>query len=250
MSTHLYCVLPHEVRGAIPLGLSGVEGERVRALPVDSLVAWVSDIAREIPLSVDGVSAHDAVVEAALETGSTPVPARFGQRFLDDDACRAAIVSRAASVESLLANMQGFVEMTLLITPSTHRMLADLEPVLVEMVKPDRPGGGRRYVETLRSREASTGAVSTTTGELAARLAHATRAFVCRSALHEKVTPLPLRTISHLIRRADVERYRQAVSGVVPNRDSRFLVIGPRAPYSFCALNDDAGGTHGMRLAD
>jgi len=27
-------------------------------------------------------------------------------------------------------------------------------------------------------------------------------------------------------------------------------VIGPRAPYSFSALRSDAGGMHGMNLAD
>jgi hypothetical protein len=107
-----------------------VEGERVRALPVNGLVAWVSDVARGVPVTVDGVKAHDAVVEAALETGSTPVPARFGQRFDDDEACRAALNSRGPTVETLLATMQGLVEMTLLITPSTRRMIRDLEPVI------------------------------------------------------------------------------------------------------------------------
>ena len=121
-----------------PPGLSGVAGERVRALPVDGLVAWVSDVGHNVPVLFDGVQAHDAVVEAALETGvDVPVPARFGQRFDDDDACRAALASRATSVETLLADMQGLVEMTLIITPSTGRMLRDLERVLPDMVDPD-----------------------------------------------------------------------------------------------------------------
>src|SRR6187397_2640156 len=120
MSTHLYCVLPGETPASVPSGLTGVEGGSVRALPVDHLVAWVSDVQRDIPVSIDGVRAHDAVVEAAFETGSTPVPARFGQRFANDDACAAALISRGPSVESLLASMQGFVEMTIIITPSTR----------------------------------------------------------------------------------------------------------------------------------
>src|SRR5438105_2809751 len=99
------------MRAALPPNLNGLAGERVRALLVDSVVAWVSDVARAVPISVDGVRAHDAVVEAALETGSTPVPARFGQRFDSDDACRDALRNRAASVESLVADVQGFVEM-------------------------------------------------------------------------------------------------------------------------------------------
>ena len=167
MTTHLYCVLPDDMRDAIPPGLSGLAGAQVRALPVDGLVAWVSDVARDVPVSIDEVRAHDAVVEAALETGSTPVPARYGQRFDDDDACRAALANRADSVESLVADMQGFVEMTLIVTPSTRRMLHDLEPVLPDMVEPESEGVGRRYLEALRKREMATAAIKTAMDELA-----------------------------------------------------------------------------------
>ena len=247
MTTHLYCVLPTGTRTTIPPGLSGLAGERVRALPVDGLVAWVSDVARDLPVSVDGVRAHDAVVEAALDTGSTPVPARFGQRFQDDDACRAALANRATSVGSLLATMQGFVEMTLIITPSTRRMLRDLEPVLPEMLDASAPG--RAYLESLRKREAATGAVTDAINTLAAALEEAAGSLVRRATVHQAITPLPLRTISHLIAREDVARYKEAITGVRVGGEFRFLLIGPRAPYSFSALSD-GGGAHGMKLAD
>jgi hypothetical protein len=250
MSTHLYCVLPSEVPSPVPFGLTGVEGGSVRALPVDHLVAWVSDVQRDIPVSIDGVRAHDSVVEAALETGSTPVPARFGQRFADDSACAAALNSRGSSVESLLASMQGMVEMTIIITPSTRRMIRELEPVIPEMFEPAVRGTGRRYLETLRSREAATGAVAHATDDLAQRLAEATQEVVRRSLVHQTATPIPLRTISHLIARQDVDDFRRAVATVDRGREFQFLVIGPRAPYSFCALRSDTGGMHGMHLAD
>ncbi|MEO7082835.1 MAG: GvpL/GvpF family gas vesicle protein [Gemmatimonadaceae bacterium] len=249
MSTHLYCVLPDAATGEIPPGLSGVEGARVRAIPLDHLVAWVSDVPRDVPVSVDGVRAHDAVVEAALETGSTPVPARFGQRFDDDLACQLALTSRAASVESLVTGVQGLVEMTILIAPSTKRMLRDLEPVLPEMVDTGAPGSGRKYLETLRAREAATGTIGLATEELADRIAGATSEFVRRTTVHKTGTPLPLRTISHLVAREDLEDYREAIGAVDGGSEFRFLVIGPRAPYSFCALKSD-GGKHGMNLAD
>ena len=251
MTTHLYCLLPHERLGSVPNGLNGVFGERVRALSVDNgIVAWVSDVQRELPVSLDGVRAHDAVVEAALRTGTTPVPARFGQRFESDEACRAALFSRAALVESLLSTIQGFVEMTLIVTPSTRRMVDDLEPVLPEMIDPTTLGAGRQYLETLQAREAATGAVRRGMDEMARTLALATQSFVDRSAMHEQLTQMPFRTISHLIRRDNVEAYRSAVGGVPADLEFRFLVIGPRAPYSFCALNADSGGMHGMNLAD
>ena len=113
MTTHLYCVLPHQLRGAIPAGLTAWPAARVRALAVDGLVAWVSDIERGAPVSIEGIRAHNDVVEAAMETGSTPVPARYGQRFDDDRRAAIALGSRAdVGRTRCSATMQGFVEMT------------------------------------------------------------------------------------------------------------------------------------------
>ena len=249
MTTHLYCVLPHAARCAIPLGLSGVGGGAVRALPVNALVAWVSNVERGLPVSIEGIRAHNDVVDAAMETGSTPVPARYGQRFDDDHACRAALTGRASSVEPLLATIQGFVEMTVIITPSTRQMIDDLEPLLPEMFDTEEKGVGRRYLDSLRKREARTGTIHQATDAIADTLNDAVTEFVSRMLDHQTTTPMPLRTISHLINRADVERYKTALSDVRGSPESRFLVIGPRAPYSFCALGSDAGGAHGMNLA-
>lgn len=259
MSTHLYCVLPRATRGAMPSGLTGLNGGRVRALPLTSVIAWVSDVGPaqssdvelvRSQLTYGAVRAHDAVVEAALHTGATPVPARFGQRFVDDAACIDALERRAKSVESLLDALQGHVEMTLLIAPSTKRMIADLEPVIPEMLEPETPGAGRRYLEALRAREAASGSVTRATDGLAERLSSATKEFVRRENVHQSVTPMPLRTISHLIVREDVDAYHRTVSGVQRGREFQVLVIGPRAPYSFCALDQGTRGNHGINLAD
>jgi hypothetical protein len=249
MTTHLYCVLPHQLRGSIPLGLSGVAGARVCALPVDGLVAWVSDADRGGAVSIEGIRAHNDVVEAAMETGSTPVPARYGQRFDNDDACRAALASRAPTVERLIESVQGFVEMTVLITLSTPRMVRDLEPVIPEMLDVNTKGSGRRYLDTLRKREARSGEISEATDDIAERLDEAAAQFVERTLSHQTITPMPLRTISHLVRREDVAAYRDAIARVPKADDYRVLLIGPRAPYSFCALGADSGGAHGMNLA-
>ena len=259
MSTHLYCVLPRATRGATPSGLTGVNGGRVRALALTSVIAWVSDVGPvqrsdvelvRNQLTYGAVRAHDAVVEAALQTGATPVPARFGQRFSDDDACVDALERRAKSVESLLGALQGHVEMTLLIAPSTRRMIADLEPVIPEMLEPEIPGAGRRYLEVLRAREASSGSMTRATDDLAEQLSQAAGAFVRRENVHQSVTPMPLRTISHLFAREDIVGYRRAVSDVQRGREFQVLVIGPRAPYSFCALEPGTQGNHGINLAD
>ena len=249
MTTHLYCILPGENSDMPPLDLSGVRGERVRTLPVQDMVAWVSDVEREPPVSVEDVRAHDGVVEAALQTGATPVPARFGQRFASDEACGAALASRATALQEVVFAVQGCVEMTLVLTPSTRRMLRDLQPVLPELIEGSGPGPGKAYLHMLRAREAATGTVRRAMDALAGRLIEATRSLVRETKTHDQGPRLPLQTLSQLIARPRVEDYQRAVSAVEPGREFRFLVIGPRAPYSFCSLGAD-GGMHGMKLAD
>lgn len=246
MSTHLYCVLPGSQAAALPPGLRGVNDAPVHAVPVEDLVAWVSDIERGVPVTIDGVKAHDAVVQAALDTGATPVPARYGQRFENDDAFREAIARRSPAIRALLAGLQGFVEMTLLLTPSTTRMIKDLRPVVPEMVG---EGAGRQYMETLRAREAATGTVRRALDALAQRLTEAVQRFSRGASVQEDLARMPMRTVSHLVPRDAVDAYRASLADVRAPADSQFVVIGPRAPYSFSTLRPDHG-SHGMRLAD
>jgi len=249
MTTHLYCVLPVDSGGVIPADLTGIAGGAVRALPMERFALWVSDIPPDLPLTIDGVKAHDAVVEAALATGSTPVPARYGQRFESDAACVASVGARAPLLESLLSTVQGLVEMTLILTPTTRRIVRELQPVLPALAADSGPGVGTRYLERLRAREAANGAVRGALDALGRRLADAAQRFVRESAVHEQLTRMPFRTISHLIARELVDQYEAAIRGVPATTESRFLVVGPRAPYSFCALGG-GGATHGMKLAD
>ena|SRR6185437_6829133 len=248
--THLYCLLAAHVRSSMPPGLTGLSGAPVRALSVSDFVAWVSDVDRGLPLTVDGVRTHDGVVEAALSTGATPIPARYGQRFADDEACVGALRSRADSISSLLTSVHELVEMTLIVTPSTSRMVRELQPVVPEMFDPATAGAGRRYLETLRRRETVSGAIQRLSDELVEHLAAAAEPFVRRAVQHAPVTPIPLRTISHLIPRSTVADYRRAIDAVKTGSSRRVLVIGPRAPYSFCALGTEPAGAHGMNLAD
>jgi hypothetical protein len=252
MSVHLYCVLPRETRSAVPEGLEGLAGNGVRALPLDStsLVAWVSEVERSLPVSIEGVREHDAVIDAALNTGRTPVPARYGQRFASDDACRAALTQRASSVAILLDALQGMVEMTLLFAPTTRRALRDMQPHDGALSPVEGVGMGRSYLQRLRARDSRRQAIASIASELAASVSAAVGPLVKRSLEHTAVAELPLLTVSHLVARESAEEYRTRAENVPTGRDVRVLVIGPRAPYSFCTLSGGSSGTHGMKLAD
>jgi hypothetical protein len=253
MSIHLYCVLPRETRSAVPEGLEGLAGNGVRALPLDtaSLVAWVSEVERSLPVSIEGVREHDAVIDAALNTGGTPVPARYGQRFASDEDCRAALALRATSVASLLDTLQGMVEMTLLFAPTTRRALRELKPAAAAPGAATRPAGiGRGYLEAVRTRDDRRHEIASLASELAGSVIAAVAPLVRRSLEHTAVAELPLLTVSHLITREAAEEYRIRAERVPASDEIRVLVIGPRAPYSFCTLTGGAVGTHGMKLAD
>ncbi len=241
----------------IPAGLAGIDGAAVRALEVHEMIAWVSTTEPR-PAIVDsaapgaalvGIREHDTVVESALSIGVTPLPARFGQRFRDDEACVAGIDRQGTGIAALLTAIQGLVEMTLILTPSTRRVVADLVPVLPEMVGDD-PGVGRRYLEALKQREAATGAVRQALDALAQRLSEAAEGFIQRVSVHENLAKMPMRAISHLIPRDLIDRYRDAVRAVHPTTDYRFLVVGPRAPYSFATLGPSGEGSHGLRVVE
>jgi hypothetical protein len=256
MTTHLYCLLPPASLAAMPEGLTGIEGAAVRALDVGRVVAWVSDAQprpsaaqRLVPDTaiIAGIREHDAVVESALGIGVTPVPARFGQRFASDDACVEGIGKHASAIAALLAAVQGLVEMTLILAPSTKRVVADLIPVLPEMIA---EGAGRRYLETLRAREAATGTVRQALDALAQRLSEAAQEFIQRVSVQENLAKTPMRAISHLIARDVVDRYSESVRAVHATADFRFIVVGPRAPYSFATITSSDGGSHGLRLAE
>lgn len=252
MTTHLYCILPRAASAPIPAGLVGIDAAPVRTLATNGIVAWVSDAIVKPSTSLEGIQAHNAVVEAALDTGTTPAPVRYGQRFTDDIACEAALHRVAPSVEEVLDDIQGSVEMTLILTPSTKRMLRDLEPVPSPEIIEQDSNPGRRYLDALRAREAATGAVRRAMDALAQRLTDAVRRFVRRSADHEQFTRMPLRTISHLVANELVEQYRDGLRAVTAGAEFRFLVVGPRAPYSFCAIGSggDGASRHGIKLAD
>jgi hypothetical protein len=157
----------------------------------------------------------------------------------------------------VLTALQGFIEMTLLVTPSTRRMLSDLEPAFAGAGVPEPDafehaplGPGRAYLEFLRSKGAAVSELRGALTRLAERITAAVDAFVRKSAQHASVTRMPMLTLSHLIERGAADAYRATATAVPTGRELRVIVIGPRAPYSFCALPNGANGSHGMNLAD
>src|SRR5579862_7134138 len=92
--TYLYCLTAHEAPDppAATVGVDGGPVRRIRNAQAPGAQAWVGDVdARSVKATIDRIRAHDSVIATALGTGSTPLPARFGQTFASDDECLAMI---------------------------------------------------------------------------------------------------------------------------------------------------------------
>jgi Gas vesicle synthesis protein GvpL/GvpF len=189
--TYLYCLTAPEAPDPPP-ATAGIDGGAVRRVGD----AWVSDVdAREVRATIERIRAHDDVVAAALATGSTPLPARFGQTFENDDECRAVLLAKHPKTSAGLARVAGMVEMTVILRVALDR------------------SSGTAYLASLARRVHAARAINT-------RLADVVRASA-------EVTREDGMTVAHLVDREAVTRYLERLEGL----DAK--ILGPGAPYSF-----------------
>src|SRR5918997_6528024 len=230
MPTYLYCLLPRADNPAPPGDVPGIAGEWVRVLPAGAREAWVTTFATlTVGATIDAMKAHDRVVNAALATGRTPLPARFGQTWPSDAACVASIETRAGELEPVVRRVAGLVEMTVYTMlpgmPAAVRRSADAE-------RPARPG--RAYLEAVRARTERELHLRTALEALRQRVSGAlgplARGEVAEIRGSDRALSL---SVSYLVERGGEARFRAAVADIARDAATRLVVAGPRAPYSF-----------------
>jgi len=224
----------------LPLGLTGIADAPVRALTSGdggAMEAWVATIdnstlrARGRALARQAL-VHNEVVNAALGTGRTPAPARYGSHFADDAACIADLARRSNELMTILARIAGAVEMPVLIVP-----LHAAVPPMSSTPDSNEPAAGRRYLEALRSRARDEEERRTVAMAEAERISGVVRGFVRDEV--RSVASSGRVTVAHLVPLASVEVYRKTLSGLSPGDVFRFIVGEPRAPYSFTSPQED-----------
>ena len=243
MPTYLYCVLAPAGAEAVPPGLTGIAGAPIRALTASEgapLEAWVATIDEEA-LRVSGSTLaaqallHNDVVNAALATGRTPAPARYGSKFPDDAACIADLTQRADDLRAILDRVEGMVEIPTLLVPRELRTSPSQRP------RPGDPAAGRQYLESIRTRVRD---------EERRRLAAEREAALIRAAIgglvHDEsrtFNAAGVMSIAYLVSAEAVDRYRQTMATYVPEENLRVVIGEPRAPYSFSSRpSDDRSG--------
>jgi hypothetical protein len=246
--TYLYCLVPAaDATAPAPETPPGIGGASVRVLSAGALESWVSTVADRSPrATVEAVREHDAVVSAALATGRTPLPARFGQTWPSDAACLASVTERAAELESLLHRVAGLVEMTVC------TLLPAMPPATrLQAVARDEIAPGRAYLGHLRARADRARHLRTALEALRARVSGAlgslSRGEVAEIRGSDDALAL---SVSYLIERADEAHFRRAVNEVAREAAAHLVVAGPRAPYSFAPTGRQPGRAYVARPAD
>ena len=230
MPTYLYCLLTPAGGPGPAATLRGIGGAAVRALRTDSLEAWVSTVPAPTPApTAEAAREHDVVVSAALGTGRTPLPARFGQVWPSDDACLAAVEARADELRPLLARVAGLVEMTV------YTLLPGMPPALRAPMPPPAEGRpGRAYLQRLRARADRERHLRAALDALRARVTQAlgslSRGEVAEIRGGESALAL---SVSYLVPRDAEATFRRVIEEVARESAARLVVAGPRAPYSF-----------------
>ena len=209
MRTYLYGLILGRNAHLVPAHITGIHGATVAVIPCDGVSALVSSVESASSADLDAIRAHDHAMQAVVHHGATASAVRFGQTFRDEDEMRRHVAERAATLATTLEDLDGCVEMRLLMT-----LPAEAAPA------PPASSPGRAYLESLRG--------SARVAGLALRdaLGPVVRA--------ERVEELPRAAgvaFAHLIRRADEQRYRDAVAALTSLQDA--TIVGPLALYAF-----------------
>jgi hypothetical protein len=248
MPTYLYCLVPGaDGEESAPATPHGIGGGAVRVLPVGTMEAWVSTIDESSPpATVEAIREHDAVVSAALATGRTPLPARFGQSWPSDASCVASVRQRAGELEPLLRRIAGLVEMTVCTLlpgmPAATRVSA---------TAPRDGAPGSAYLRRLRARadreRRLRGALEALRARVSRALGPLSRGEVAEIRGSDEALAL---SVSYLVERDREAQFRRAVDEVAREAAARLVVAGPRAPYSFAPTARQPGRAYTARQAD
>ena len=220
MGIHLYCITPANTQ-LPPVRQTGIGGSPLLSVTSGDLAALVSLHATPPAAALDAIRVHNEVIAAAMDDHVTPVPIRFGQWLIDEDAVRAALDEGAARWSGMLGRFAGCAEFAIRI----------FDPALPDAKETPRPRTGRAYMEALAARAAVP----------AARHEEAVGALgEVMQGLHTEVLTEPLRTqhgvasVAYLVHRRDFDAYHTAVERVRMHMPHlRYLSTGPWPPYSF-----------------
>lgn len=229
MGLYLYCVLPADV--AEP-ELTGIDGAPVRAFREADVTVWLGDCAAAPRPDLDRIRAHNRVVQAALATGATPVPIRFGQVLADEAALVAHLAQRDYHAD--LARVAGAVEFGIrVLDPAAAEATDDTVASAHAAGAAEAPGTA--YLRAVAKRVHTLEARRERALEVARRVDDELAAWVRERRIEPSEQP-PGATVAHLVQTDAVAAYGARARDLTQGDHALHLVLtGPWPPYSFVA---------------
>jgi Gas vesicle synthesis protein GvpL/GvpF len=193
--------------------LAGVDDATVETYVVDSVAAVISRHPDGPAATQEAVVRHAQVVEAAMRTAGTVLPARFGAAYADDASLGRAVSERAPSLRDRLGRVEGCVELGV-------RVLA---PDEASASAADGGAYMRSRLRETREREGLAARIHRALDEIAqqstTRVPHAGRALLIGS---------------YLVEAARQDEFRRQVEQLGREcSDLALVCTGPWPPYSF-----------------
>lgn len=210
-----------------PPDLHGPDGAPVEAVEEQGLALWVSPLHHAPSPCAAAARDHHAVVAAALGTGVTPVPLRFGQWLEGWDAARRVLSERGSEWRAALQRLAGTVEVGV-------RAQVASEPMAARSVHTRMAAGGTEYMRSLVEQHAGRRAAAASARALADALGQAGAAWIRQSRIELLAAPPGSLSAAYLVARSEAPLLQGALRQAAREHavDS-FAVTGPWPPYSF-----------------
>ena len=230
MKLYAYCLVEDlDTLDAPDVQVRGIDGAAVRLLKIDDFGVLVSDgEPNAFPLTKESAIAHAAVVGSVLNK-TTSLPFRFGT-IISEQQLRHYVTTYKPALEKSFAHVRGCVEMDLKII----RQIAKTE----QQPEREEQSPGTAFLEKKRREILGDERQST----LKAELSNVLRKELGDLIRDEQIAVRPSKTadlaaVSHLVERANIQRYQEKVQEIRNNRpDLKIRLSGPWPPYSFANI--------------
>jgi hypothetical protein len=239
---YIYCIVERDE--PTELEQKGIQGKQVGVVCHKGLGAVASPISyQELQPTMENIIAHQRVVEAARELGTT-LPVKFGVIFKTEDGLRSLLAKQHDDYRKKLTKLAGMDEFGIKVLFNKAGMakitaaIEEKSPEIARMRRSIESGNeGRSYFTKLKMKEAVRTEAYKMLDELSKQVhdelvREADDSTILKSE-HEQI----LLNVAYLVRKERGKKFLDRAAELGKAYAAKGLIVhssGPWAPYSFC----------------